>query len=175
MLKTPTRTAGKTWEKQKTWRTEMVCLRSTSKYIFESYIAQVVEKDHDTIKRCDTIKHTRHWVFRGLYLGVGLPVSGIWRHPLLPSGLVAWAQSKVRQAVGVQLQRGLQEALAQVPPLCSGAAFKLRLPPLVSIYLSSAAGEPMPHLTARLGTWVGMLLCCWDWWQCGPEGHEKGA
>jgi len=44
----------------------MVCLRSSNKYIFESFVAQVTEKDHDTIKCCASIKHTGHGVFKRL-------------------------------------------------------------------------------------------------------------
>lgn len=35
----------------------MVCLRSSNKYKFVSFMAQVAEKDHDIIKHCDTLTH----------------------------------------------------------------------------------------------------------------------
>lgn len=35
----------------------MVCLRSSNKYIFEPFKAQVTKKDCDTIKKCYTINN----------------------------------------------------------------------------------------------------------------------
>lgn len=70
-------------------------------------------------------------------------------------GLVSWAQSQVREVVGVQPRRELWEALAQVPLLCSGATFKLRLPPLVSV---PAMLQESLHPVSQLG-WVQHWEC----------------
>lgn len=151
-------------------RSWVVCLRSSNKNKFVSFMAQVSEKDHHIIKPCDTLTHdpdfsegSSQGLCVSLYQGF---LSSLRFGCLGQTRLERLQVSSFKESCGKPCHRSL----------CSAQELRLirgSYPHCLSVFL--CCRRTCPHLTARLATTLRMLLCCWDWWQCYPEGHEKGA
>lgn len=145
------------------------CLRSSNKYKFVFFMAQVAEKDYDIIKHRDTLTHNADFS-EGSSQGLCL---SSYQGFLSSLGFGCLSQTRLER---LQVS-SFKESCGKPRHRCLCSAQELHLIRGSHTHCLSvcARGEPVSHLTARLRTTLGRLPCCWHWWQCYPEGHEKGA